>query len=180
MLGVCMYNQKKNSYLQARILLIFPSPSTKRLFPLGKALLPLQGRHKTGSKELDIQSFFGSHLLSRRPMRHAASPSGPFLLGSPLPAFGLRLLLSARPLIPAVAGQQGISSHRSSTRVAPSQGNQLWASAARSLCQRSEGFPGRRGCEPLRRRRERRMVLERSKPTWLMLKRNRFFFFFLS
>lgn len=111
-------------------------------------------------------------------MRHAASPSGPFLLGSPLPAFGLRLFLSARPLIPAVAGQQGISSHRSSTRVAPGQGNQLWASAARSLCQRSEGFPGRRGCEPLRRRRERRMVLERSKPTWLMLKRNRFFFFF--
>lgn len=111
-------------------------------------------------------------------MHHAASPSGPFLLGSPLPALGLRLLLSARPLIPAVAGQQGISSRRSSTRVAPGQGNQLWASAASSLCQRSEGFPGRRGCEPLRLRRERRMVLERSQPTWLMLKRNRCWFFF--
>lgn len=71
-----------------------------------------------------------------------ASSSGPFPLGSPLPALGLRLLLSARPLIPAAAGQQGISSRRSSARMAPGQGNQLRAGAASSLCQGSEGFPG--------------------------------------
>lgn len=142
------------SYLQAQIFLIYPSLSTKRLLTPGKALLLPQGKHKTGSEELDIPSLSSSHLLSHCSCITESSPA-PFPLGSPLPALAL---LRARALIPV------------SREFPPSGAALAWLPARETssrpllpaaLAKAERAFLGAGAAEPLRLCQERRMLLER-------------------